>query len=81
MGFEVGSLQLTDAVNPHNQVELERHLRWNSKLRQSPFAAFSLQRLKYGSELPQCQWLSRLSNTLSPDFFLLDILNEIKDLP
>jgi hypothetical protein len=53
MRFEVRSLQLTDAINLGDQVEPERHLRWNSDLCQRRIA-FSLQCLIYASELPQC---------------------------
>jgi hypothetical protein len=80
MGFEVRSLQLTDTIDPGDQVELERHLCWNSELCQRG-TAFSLQHLIYASELPQCQWPSRLrGNPLSPDFFLLDVLDKIQYL-
>jgi hypothetical protein len=50
MRFEVGSLQLTDAINPRNQVELEAHLSWKPELRQSGIA-FSIEGVYDAPEL------------------------------
>jgi hypothetical protein len=62
-------------------VELEAHLRWNAVLCLRSGIAFSLEGVNDTSELGEGQGAASLrGNTLPPDFFLLDVLEEIQYL-
>jgi hypothetical protein len=81
MWFEVVLLKLTHTINPGDQVKLEAHLRWNAILHQRSGIAFSLEGMYNTLELGEGQGVASLrGNTLPPNFFLLDALDEVQNL-